>query len=188
MTPVFKYIFLVLIGLIFIHIGYTKYFKEAPAQEAPVKAVTVDQNSPFIERIQNNDPSLKEVSFPNGQPLRSGDGKTIGEALKSNTHLRSLEISYNLVGDDGAKAFAEALKNNTTLEDLMLIDNGIGVAGLEALEEALKVNTTLQYLNLDGNVTLYEPGFETHARLEKYIERNRQLRAKAEAASKSIPA
>jgi Ran GTPase-activating protein (RanGAP) involved in mRNA processing and transport len=54
-----------------------------------------------------------------------------------------LDLSYNSIGDDGAKALAEALKTNSTLTTLDLQNNSIGPDGAKALAEALKTNSTV---------------------------------------------
>jgi len=65
--------------------------------------------------------------------------------------LRSLRLSYNVVGNQGAIALAEALVVNKQLLELTLKNNSIGEAGLIALGNALCKNNTLKRLAVFGN-------------------------------------
>ncbi|KAF9926889.1 hypothetical protein BGZ67_007894 [Mortierella alpina] len=78
-----------------------------------------------------------------------GDGaKALAEALKINSAPATLNLHYNQIRDDGAKALSEALKTRSTLTTLDLSDNSIGHKGSRALAEALKTNKTLTILYL----------------------------------------
>lgn len=71
--------------------------------------------------------------------------------LASNTNLKKLDLDYNRVGVEGAKALAMALEQNTTLEKLYLDGNAIGPAGAAHLASALEKNQTLRALNIGHN-------------------------------------
>ena len=77
--------------------------------------------------------------------------KDLAEALKVNTALTKLYLDGNKIGDNGAKDLAEALKVNTALTELHFISNKIGDDGAKDLAKALKVNTALTELVLYGN-------------------------------------
>lgn len=70
--------------------------------------------------------------------------------LLVNRTLTWLNLSHNLVGDDGARALFEALKANRTLAVLLLWRCGLKDS-TAALAEALEANRTLAVLDLDGN-------------------------------------
>jgi len=72
----------------------------------------------------------------------------LAEALKTNTTITTLDLSYNDIGHEGAKALAEALKNNTTITTLDLVGNPIGDEGPKALAEALETNMTITKLDI----------------------------------------
>jgi Ran GTPase-activating protein (RanGAP) involved in mRNA processing and transport len=65
--------------------------------------------------------------------------------------LRSLDISTNGIGDDGAIAIAESLKINAALTSLDLHACSIGDKGATALADMLADNFTLETLNLKAN-------------------------------------
>lgn len=87
-----------------------------------------------------------------------------GAAFLSETGLIELDLSYNPIGDDGARAIAlnktirylkldatsiqflgtDALAKNQCLEELSLIGNGIGDAGIKALSQ----NQSLRFLDV----------------------------------------
>lgn len=63
----------------------------------------------------------------------------------------------NSVGPEGAKALGEALKSNSALKDLNVAGSSInsnigGAEGAKHIAEALKTNTTLTSINLQSNV------------------------------------
>lgn len=57
-----------------------------------------------------------------------------------------LNLTYNSIGDEGCKAIGDALKTNTTLKSLSLGDNFFGDDGGRAIADALKTNMTLAQL------------------------------------------
>ena len=62
-----------------------------------------------------------------------------------------VSFAGNMVGPAGGAAFAECLKVNASLEKVSLFHNEIGDKGAAAVAEALLVNTTLHSLNLREN-------------------------------------
>lgn len=75
----------------------------------------------------------------------------IYQADKGAPSLRSLRLSYNCIGDEGAISLAEAVSKSPTLLDLSLKNNDIRVAGLTAIGNSLFQNNTLESLALFGN-------------------------------------
>ena len=65
--------------------------------------------------------------------------------------LRSLRMSYNCIGDDGAIALSQALAQTTSLLEISLKNNSIGVGGLVAIGRSLFTNNTLEAISLFGN-------------------------------------
>ncbi|CAE7231324.1 NLRC3 [Symbiodinium sp. CCMP2592] len=77
--------------------------------------------------------------------------KAMNEALKANSTLTSINLGWNLIGVEGCKAICEALKCNSTLTSINLESNSIRVEGGKAIGEALKTNSTLRSINLQAN-------------------------------------
>ncbi len=67
---------------------------------------------------------------------------------QGNSNIRTLNLSGNNIGDDGAVALAAMLERNTTLETLELNSNAIDLKGITALARALGNNTSLKVLGL----------------------------------------
>ena len=65
--------------------------------------------------------------------------------------LKTLNLSKNSLGKEGAKILAEAVAANQTLEVLDISKNYIGVSGAQALAVNLKNHKSLQFLNLFNN-------------------------------------
>ncbi|CAL1150747.1 unnamed protein product [Cladocopium goreaui] len=84
------------------------------------------------------------------QQIGDSGAKVLAEALKSSTAKR-VHLSCNKIGDQGAEALAESLKTNGSLWWLSLHDNNIGDRGAEALAESLKTNGSLWWLSLRDN-------------------------------------
>ena len=100
---------------------------------------------------------------------RMGIGRNVGaagiaEKLKQNNVLTELDLSNNLIGDDGdvliadgeiqddgRMALAKALHTNTTLTKLDLAYNYFGAEGAEALARALNIHPALTDLSLKCN-------------------------------------
>ena len=78
--------------------------------------------------------------------LGSSAIRELAQALKENTTLRSLSLSYNKVLNTGCEYLEEALRVNTTLETLYLKVAGISDSGASCLFRALEVNQSLQHL------------------------------------------
>ncbi|XP_048018293.1 ribonuclease inhibitor-like isoform X3 [Megalobrama amblycephala] len=95
-------------------------------------------------------------------------------ALRSNSHLRELNLSENEIGDKGLMLLSDGLKDHCKLEKLMLRYCDITAEGCAALASALRSNSHLRELDLTGNkiggqgLTLLSDGLEdSHCKLEK---------------------
>eukprot|EP00013_Stygamoeba_regulata_P011663 CAMPEP_0177682206 /NCGR_PEP_ID=MMETSP0447-20121125/31132_1 /TAXON_ID=0 /ORGANISM="Stygamoeba regulata, Strain BSH-02190019" /LENGTH=211 /DNA_ID=CAMNT_0019191687 /DNA_START=218 /DNA_END=853 /DNA_ORIENTATION=- len=74
------------------------------------------------------------------------------EGDKSNSSFRVLDLRWNNIQDDGAKALAAILtEKRVKLETIRLGGNNIGADGATALANALKSNNTVTSLDLKGN-------------------------------------
>ena len=62
--------------------------------------------------------------------------------------MATLDLTYNRIGDVGAKAIAEAVRASGSLTTLGLSTNNIGDEGAKALVAA---SGSMTYLYLDGN-------------------------------------
>lgn len=82
--------------------------------------------------------------------------------LLDHPSLRTLDFSYNLIGDKGAKAISQLLLQSR-LETLQMSNNSLGEQGAQAIAQAVSQNPTLQSLNLRLN-RLQDEGGEAIAR------------------------
>ena len=97
----------------------------------------------------------------------------LAQALCVNTSVKTLNLSNNPLGDEGAKTLAEMLGGNgaessgtvnTTLEHVELRWCRIGPVGAQHLAQALCVNTSVKTLNLSNN-PLGDEGAKTLAEM-----------------------
>ncbi|CDW80798.1 UNKNOWN [Stylonychia lemnae] len=83
----------------------------------------------------------------------------LGDGLHNNTRLKSLNISHNQIGNEGAISIATALSfkgnntNNTTncLQELIISHNDIGEAGGIELSKMIQSNKAILRFNLSYN-------------------------------------
>ena len=103
--------------------------------------------------------TLEHVNLSSCDIRRLG-AQHLAQALCVNTSVKTLNLSFNSLGDEGAKALAEMLGGNgaessetvnTTLEHIDLSDCSIGPIGAQHLAKALCVNTSVKTLNLRRN-------------------------------------
>ena len=91
----------------------------------------------------------------------------IGEMLQQNTTLQKLYLSFNHIGAAGASAIARALEKNTALTTLDVANNSIHSDGVVELSQALETNTTLSRIYLSQN-DVSERGMKTLIRSLEY--------------------
>lgn len=99
-----------------------------------------------------NNTTLQNFSLTYSNKFSNESVEALVRGLRSNRCLRVLDLSYNVIEDDGARHLAELLKVNETLHELYLTKNRIHNQGVQQLALALEQsNTTLQQLSLDYN-------------------------------------
>mmetsp|Transcript_28402 Transcript_28402/g.34678 ORF Transcript_28402/g.34678 Transcript_28402/m.34678 type:complete len:121 (+) Transcript_28402:637-999(+) len=75
----------------------------------------------------------------------------MGEALKQNNSLTSLNLSGNRIGCEGGTAFGDALQHNNTLTNLDLEKIKLGSKESQQIGEGLIKNSNHQTLSLGEN-------------------------------------
>ncbi|ESO09630.1 hypothetical protein HELRODRAFT_148066, partial [Helobdella robusta] len=81
-----------------------------------------------------------------------GGASKIADLLKQNTNLQTLDLSFNLISDEGAVNIAQALAlYNTNLIKLSVVKNELTGKGLCSLAQCLFNNQTLQEMYVTGN-------------------------------------
>lgn len=88
-----------------------------------------------------------------GNNIRSGGAEVLGQFLKRNTSVHSLQLEWNSLGlwDSGIAAIAEGIALNQVLFILDLRNNQITHEGAALLAAALKRNRTLKGIDLRWN-------------------------------------
>ena len=103
-----------------------------------------------LSRIFGSLLQLQSVSLENSK-LSDPDVVILADALKANTTITSLHLSFNAICDGGVAALADALIINSSLRVLNLGTNRILGPGASALAVALKCNSTLTELSMPFN-------------------------------------
>ena len=108
-----------------------------------------------IERVRLNDPTLTEFAAV----LDWDDLMELCNALRGNTNLSKLDLSYSMIREDHAIIIAEVLRTNTTLHTLSLRGGIKSIAAAKAIAEAIGVNKGLCSLDLAANSIGRRPQF-----------------------------
>ena len=68
-----------------------------------------------------------------------------------NCSLKTLDLSGNPIGDEGAAALAQSITKNKTITSLKLVRCGITATGGAELASSVTVNSTIEWLDISGN-------------------------------------
>ena len=90
----------------------------------------------FAPALIADQETLTEVHI-SGVGLTDLDAKELTTALKNNSHVTSIDLQKNCIGDVGAKAMA-GLLDKDRIKSVHLGANQIGKAGMDALAEAFE--------------------------------------------------
>jgi hypothetical protein len=117
--------------------------------------------------LENNDPSMTHLDLAKSASfgMKSQEYcKRIGEALKTNTHCVSVNLSGCSIDSTGAKYLAVGIAENKTVREMDLSANKIGNDGSQELAEALKTNCGINEFNIIG-----QPGAFGESCLEVWL-------------------
>merc|ERR1712130_421395 len=95
-------------------------------------------------------------SLLRGAGFSDTEGIVLGTLSRFNSIMTKLDLSWNKVGDFGARAIANGLKVNFTLSELDLHCNKIGNIGAQDIADALKMNTQLKKVYLNVNIYMWK--------------------------------
>ncbi|XP_033988061.1 NACHT, LRR and PYD domains-containing protein 12-like, partial [Trematomus bernacchii] len=125
---------------------------ENPLEDSDVELLSSGLKSPNcrLEALRLEDCSLSEISC-----------SALISALKSNIHLRDLDLSENVLKDSGVELLRDLLERpDCRLETLRLEDCSLSEISCSALISALKSNIHLRDLDLSENFKLKDSGVE----------------------------
>ena len=77
--------------------------------------------------------------------------KEVEKFIKATETLQSVEISHNVITENGILSIINSFKNNRVLRKLNLSKNNITDEGAKRIAEAIQVNKTLRELNISKN-------------------------------------
>uniref|UniRef100_A0A8C9XHG0 Capping protein regulator and myosin 1 linker 3 n=1 Tax=Sander lucioperca TaxID=283035 RepID=A0A8C9XHG0_SANLU len=128
----------------------------------------------LVHLVQEEECALQSLSLADSR-LRQR-GTVLVNALGSNTCLRKVDLSGNLLEDSGAKMLSKALQINTTLRSVMWDRNNTTATGFQDVARALEHNFTLQYMPLPlSDVTqAYRSAPEKTDQIQRALLRNNQ--------------
>jgi Ran GTPase-activating protein (RanGAP) involved in mRNA processing and transport len=117
-----------------------------------IETMSLDITSaPMLARILRQNKHLTELSLRKNNLTGDCFQVIVQDGLIRNQTLTKLQLSYNPVGDDGAKHLIAGLSQNTGLRELCLTQTEIWREGCLAFSQALPTFKGLRKLSLDGN-------------------------------------
>ncbi|KAL7462609.1 hypothetical protein ACHAXS_002991 [Conticribra weissflogii] len=78
----------------------------------------------------------------------------LAAALEQNMTVTSIKLNGNSLGDQGAIAISKCLRDNISITSIELRENGIGNTGAIALMDAIAVHQTIVNLDLSNNESI----------------------------------
>lgn len=111
--------------------------KSTPLKQIADEPDNITDPAESIERIAKNDPTLKEVNLNNVKHITRDTFKRLFESLKTNTNLKTLNLSNVGLTDGPAAKLVDVLKENTTLRTINLESNFLSGVMIRSLIEAL---------------------------------------------------
>ncbi|NXW89193.1 TMOD4 protein, partial [Alopecoenas beccarii] len=118
-----------------------------PVPDEPPNPTNVEET---LRQIQANDAALEDVNLNNIKDIPVPTLKAICEAMKTNTHVKTLSLVATRSNDPVANAVAEMLTENKTLQSLNIESNFITSAGMMSILKAMQHNSTLRELRVDN--------------------------------------
>lgn len=121
-------------------------------REISLESCLDGQGMALVCKALQRNKGLRSLCFAsNNSTQEHGVGKLVGDMLRSNTGLMSLDFRwFPLAEDEDWKEMLYALKSNTTLKILLLRGCDLPAAALGYLAEVLQVNSTLFSLDISG--------------------------------------
>uniref|UniRef100_A0AAY5L011 Tropomodulin 2 n=1 Tax=Esox lucius TaxID=8010 RepID=A0AAY5L011_ESOLU len=144
--------------------------KMTPVFDEPPNPTNVDDT---LQRIKSNDPTLTEVNLNNIKNIPIPTLKDFAKAMERNTHVKKFSLAATRSNDPIAVAMGEMLRVNKTLQSLNLESNFITSAGASALVEALRDNDTLTEIKIDNQ--RQQLGTSVEMKMAKMLEENNTI-------------
>lgn len=119
--------------------------------EKPISEEKIMEYERLLERIRQNDPTLKSVFFKNSG---LNDIKHLAAALEHNTVVKFLYLSNNKIINVKPLADILGIHGNKTIKAIVLSHNAISntkLSNVDSLFRALTLNNTLKYIDLSHN-------------------------------------
>ena len=118
-------------------------FNYNPIGDSPVRIIA--------DILQRRGFSLEDVQLI-GCEVSDVGAMALADALHSNTMLRKLCLSANLISDVGVTALCTSLSTESRLSDLQIGYNSFGEGGFQAIAEALNRGIAIDTLYLHGQI------------------------------------
>ncbi len=139
-----------------------------------------EDNGPLLEDMFRENTTLKVLNFHNNPDLLTSgldylgkglcccvglvelslsgcgvtgkEAKSLAKALMENNTVKSLDLSYSMLGNDGIFHISSSLKVNSTLQNLNLTNCSLFAMDIKVLVDSLLSNTSLLRLVLSHNL------------------------------------
>jgi len=91
----------------------------------------IDDVERLMERVRDDDPTLTELDLCSMNIGLREDALSMFDALSSNTHVKTVDLSMNELDDDCVSSLSLALLENKAIKHLNLANNAINSEGAE---------------------------------------------------------
>ncbi|RIA95971.1 hypothetical protein C1645_756050 [Glomus cerebriforme] len=108
-----------------------------------------------------------------GNDENTEGAKALGNLLENHYVPRAINLTHNIIGDEGCVEIFKGFHKNITLESIIFSHCNIGLIGIQAIAESLKLNTGLQNLSLNKNSNM---GADGHLILAEALKFNTSLK------------
>ncbi|KAK3819998.1 MAG: hypothetical protein J3Q66DRAFT_368032 [Benniella sp.] len=99
--------------------------------------------------------------------------KALAEVLRTNKHIREINLSYNVFSSEAIQELMKGTADNSTLESIILTNCCITTQGATTIAEVLPTATGLQNLGLTANLDIAEEGYQA---LATNLSKNRSMK------------
>ncbi|XP_077385637.1 leiomodin-1 [Festucalex cinctus] len=127
----------------------------------------------LLEQVRGDDPSLVELNVNNSEVIKTKTLIELAEALRRNTHVRTVALANCRADDHVAYAVAGTLRHNATVTSINLDSNHLTGKGILALIQALRYNATLTELRFQNQRHIC--GGKTEMEMIKVLKENTTL-------------
>ena len=135
-------------GIVSLAESFTNNTKTSIRSLALPQTQMSDEGARALANALKQPTSRLQELFLQSNHIGNNGAACLADALRVNGTLVALDLSDNVIGDQGINSFLEGVAHNTMLRNLMLGDNRFSLDWLQQLVALAQRNSTLQILDV----------------------------------------